>query len=115
MSSPSTFLLSANTKRIFPRSANFFLEKFVRDSGKSIQSITPQAMKLLMDFHWPGNVRELENIIQRGVALSAGGALDVADIHLDGPSRRANSSSGDRASGAASSLTRRHDARAMGR
>ena len=28
-------------------------------------------MKLLMDFHWPGNVRELENIIQRGVTLSA--------------------------------------------
>jgi DNA-binding NtrC family response regulator len=88
-------------KEDIPALANFFLEKFVRDSGKSIQSITPQAMNLLMDFHWPGNVRELENIIQRGVALSAGGALDVADIHLDGPSRRANSSSGDGASGAA--------------
>ena len=89
-------------KEDIPALANFFLEKFVRDSGKSIQSITPQAMKLLMDFHWPGNVRELENIIQRGVALSAGGALDVADIHLDGPSsRRPSSSTGDGAPGAA--------------
>ena len=47
-------------------------------------------MKLLMDFHWPGNVRELENIIERGVALSAGTTLDAADIHLDS-SRRATS------------------------
>jgi DNA-binding NtrC family response regulator len=87
-------------KEDIPALANFFLEKFVRDSGKSIRSITPQALKLLMDFHWPGNVRELENIIQRGVALSAGGALDVADIHLDGAARR-SSPQGDGAPGAA--------------
>jgi DNA-binding NtrC family response regulator len=85
-------------KEDIPALANFFLEKFVRDSGKDIRSITPQAMKLLMDFHWPGNVRELENIIQRGVALSAGGALDVADIHLDGRAQRTASGSGDGAS-----------------
>jgi DNA-binding NtrC family response regulator len=36
-----------------------------------------------MDFHWPGNVRELENIIERGVALSVGTVIDVADIRLD--------------------------------
>ena len=29
-------------------------------------------MKKLMDYHWPGNVRELQNIIERGVTLSAG-------------------------------------------
>jgi DNA-binding NtrC family response regulator len=46
-------------------------------------------MKLLLDFHWPGNVRELENIIERGVTLSSGSTLDVADIHLDPPSSRA--------------------------
>ncbi len=86
-------------KEDIPALANFFLERFVRDSGKSIRSITPQALKLLMDFHWPGNVRELENIIQRGVALSAGGALDVADIHLDSGTRR-SAASGDGASSA---------------
>jgi DNA-binding NtrC family response regulator len=84
-------------KEDIPALANFFLERFVRDSGKSIRTITPQALKLLMDFHWPGNVRELENIIQRGVALSAGGALDVADIHLDSGTRR-SAAQGDAAS-----------------
>ncbi|MGA8366655.1 MAG: sigma-54-dependent transcriptional regulator [Candidatus Acidiferrales bacterium] len=75
-------------KEDIPALANFFLEKFARDTGKPVRTITPQAMKLLMDFHWPGNVRELENILERGVTLSAGSALDVGDIHLDpAPSR----------------------------
>jgi DNA-binding NtrC family response regulator len=76
-------------KEDIPALANFFLEKFARESGKPIRGITPAAMKLLLDFYWPGNVRELENIIERGVTLSAGSTLDVADIHLDPPSPRA--------------------------
>jgi len=76
-------------KEDIPALANFFLEKFTRESGKPIRGITPAAMKLLLDFHWPGNVRELENIIERGVTLSTGSTLDVADIHLDPPSPRA--------------------------
>ena len=74
-------------KEDIPALANFFLEKFARESGKPIRGITPAAMNLLLDFHWPGNVRELENIIERGVTLSAGSTLDVADIHLDPPRR----------------------------
>ena len=70
-------------KEDIPALANFFLEKFARDSGKPVRGITPAAMKLLMDFHWPGNVRELENILERGVTLSSGSMLDAADIHLD--------------------------------
>src|SRR6202162_4876244 len=74
-----------------PALAHRFLEKFARESGKPVQGLTQQAMKLLADFHWPGNVRELENIIQRSVTLSAGPILDAADIHLDSPSPRAAS------------------------
>jgi DNA-binding NtrC family response regulator len=76
-------------KEDIPALANFFLEKFARESGKPIRGITPAAMKLLIDFYWPGNVRELENIIERGVTLSAGSTLDSADIYLDLPSPRA--------------------------
>jgi len=70
-------------KEDIPALANFFLERFSRESGKRMGAISPQALKCLIDFHWPGNVRELENIIQRGVALSTGTILDVGDIHLD--------------------------------
>jgi len=48
-----------------------------------VQGFTPQAIRLLMDYHWPGNVRELENIIQRSVTLCSGTTLDAADIYFD--------------------------------
>src|SRR6202046_599905 len=76
-------------KEDIPALAQFFYQKFTRESGKTLKGITPAAMKLLLDFHWPGNVRELENIIERGVTLSAGSTLDAADIHLAPPSPRA--------------------------
>ncbi|HTZ72322.1 MAG TPA: sigma-54 dependent transcriptional regulator [Candidatus Aquilonibacter sp.] len=72
-----------------PALANFFLEKFARESGKTLNGITPAAMKILIDHYWPGNVRELQNVIERGVTLSAGSTLDVDDIHLDKPRQRA--------------------------
>ncbi len=66
-----------------PYLIDYFIERFVHDSGKPIRGITPAAQRVLMEFHWPGNVRELENIIERGVALSSGDMLDVADVRLD--------------------------------
>ena len=59
-------------KEDIPALANYFLERYAKESGKTITGITPEAMKRLMDYHWPGNVRELQNIIERGVTLSAG-------------------------------------------
>jgi DNA-binding NtrC family response regulator len=77
-----------------PALANYFLERYAKESGKNITAITPEAMKRLMDYHWPGNVRELQNIIERGVALSAGTKLDAADIYLDDPAKRPHASGG---------------------
>jgi two-component system, NtrC family, response regulator AtoC len=70
-------------KEDLPYLADYFIERFARDSGKPVTGITAAAQKVLMEFHWPGNVRELENIIERAVALSSGTVLDVSDIRLD--------------------------------
>jgi DNA-binding NtrC family response regulator len=74
-------------KEDIPALANFFLERYARESAKPITGITPEAMKKLMNYHWPGNVRELQNIIERGVTLSAakspGSMLEASDIYLD--------------------------------
>jgi DNA-binding NtrC family response regulator len=78
-------------KEDVPGLVNFFLQKFAREMEKPAHTITPQAMKLLVDFHWPGNVREVENVIQRAVTLSSGSTLDVSDIQLDAPVARPNS------------------------
>src|SRR5579863_548417 len=71
-----------------PALASFFLARYAKESAKNIATITPDAMKRLMDYHWPGNVRELQNIIERGVALSAAATLDASDIYLEDPARR---------------------------
>jgi DNA-binding NtrC family response regulator len=75
-------------KEDVPVLADFFLQKFARESGKKMDGITPAAMKVLTGYHWPGNVRELQNTIERGVTLASGATLDVADFHLDSPSQR---------------------------
>jgi transcriptional regulator of acetoin/glycerol metabolism len=46
---------------------------------------------------WPGNVRELESTIERAVALSDGGEIDVDDVAgLERPARLAVTSPGHR-------------------
>ncbi|HYM78330.1 MAG TPA: sigma-54 dependent transcriptional regulator [Candidatus Dormibacteraeota bacterium] len=70
-------------KEDIPDLANLFITRFAGESGKPIESISPQAMQVLVNYHWPGNVRELQNIVERACALSKGPLLEVADIHLD--------------------------------
>jgi two-component system, NtrC family, response regulator AtoC len=70
-------------KEDIPELVNLFLSRFAQDSGKKLSGISPQALKMLMDYHWPGNVRELQNILERASALSAGPLIDVDDIHID--------------------------------
>jgi DNA-binding NtrC family response regulator len=70
-------------KEDIPELVNLFLAQFCGDSGKPVESITPEAMRILVSYHWPGNVRELQNILERACALAKGTVLDVADIHLD--------------------------------
>lgn len=36
-------------------------------------SFSPDAMRILIDYHWPGNVRELINVVERALILSGGG------------------------------------------
>jgi DNA-binding NtrC family response regulator len=70
-------------KEDIPELVNLFLTRFGQDSGKKITGLSPEAFKLLMDYHWPGNVRELQNIMERASALAAGPVLGASDIHID--------------------------------
>jgi DNA-binding NtrC family response regulator len=78
-------------KEDIPGLATLFLARFCKDSGREIGAIAPAAMNLLLSHHWPGNVRELQNVLERACALAKTSTLDAADIHLDSPRARANS------------------------
>jgi DNA-binding NtrC family response regulator len=82
-------------KEDVPALVDHFIKQQAHEAGKTITGISPEAMRILVNFHWPGNVRELRNIIERAIALSPGGRIEAADIQLDiGPPRPGATPSG---------------------
>ena len=47
-----------------PFLVDHFIERFNRQTQKSIQSISPETLEILIEYPYPGNVRQLENIIE---------------------------------------------------
>lgn len=56
-------------KEDIPVLTRHFIEKYSREFGKEIRTISAYALELLMQYPFPGNIRELENIIERSIAL----------------------------------------------
>lgn len=51
--------------------------------GAHNPELTPEALKLLLDYPWPGNVRELRNVLERALILAGGpAARRVGPEHL---------------------------------
>ncbi len=63
-----------------PALSSHFLEKYKDRHRVKVGAVSPDAMKLLMDYTWPGNVRELENAIERSVLLSEGENIAVSAL-----------------------------------
>jgi DNA-binding NtrC family response regulator len=53
-----------------PLLAAHFLKFYAEENGTGERVLSPDALRILMDYEWPGNVRELENAMERGVVLS---------------------------------------------
>ena len=55
-----------------PELAHYFLFRYNRQLGTSVQSISAEAMELLERYDWPGNVRELQSVIREALIVSTG-------------------------------------------
>lgn len=53
-----------------------FIKKFAARNQSAVQSVSPEAMALLLAHPWPGNVRELENVIERAIVLTPGETIE---------------------------------------
>lgn len=71
-----------------PLLVRYFVAKYARRLGKSIETIPQRALDSLLAYSWPGNVREVENVIERAVILSPGPQLELGDW-LPAPGARA--------------------------
>jgi len=62
--------------------AQHFLEKYSKESNKTIDGFSPNAAEQLQQYEWPGNVRELENLIFRSVLLSETEQIENIELPL---------------------------------
>jgi two-component system, NtrC family, nitrogen regulation response regulator NtrX len=63
--------------------AEHFLREFTTAYGRKPKELTPEALKVLAEYHWPGNVRELKNLIERIVILNPQIRIDARHIPLN--------------------------------
>jgi two-component system nitrogen regulation response regulator NtrX len=71
-----------------PLLADHFLREFTTAYGRKPKELTPEAYRVLADYHWPGNVRELRNLIERIVILNPQVRVDARHIPLAAPRRQ---------------------------
>ena len=62
-----------------PPLTTFFMSRCAARFGRRIERVPLDAQEALAAYDWPGNVRELQNVIERSVILSHGGALELAE------------------------------------
>ena len=65
-----------------PELLEAMLQRLSTRIGASLPTTTGEARAALQRYAFPGNVRELENILERAIALSVSGVIDVADLQL---------------------------------
>ncbi len=58
----------------------FFLAHYNKKFRKSVQGISDDTQRLLLNYDWPGNVRELKNALERAMILEEGNILRPDDL-----------------------------------
>ncbi len=69
-------------KEDIPELAEYFLHRFITETGAKIKGFSPRAMEEMLRYRWPGNVREMKNVIERAVVLTRSEYIDHDDLVL---------------------------------
>jgi len=65
-----------------PILVEYLVDRFAKQTGKTIRNIEKQTLQRLTAYDWPGNVRELQNVIERAVVLSEGETFVIDESWL---------------------------------
>jgi two-component system response regulator AtoC len=66
-----------------PALACHFLAHFAGYANNGAREISPDAMRMLSEYHWPGNVRELENVIERVAVTSVSAMIQSDELPIE--------------------------------
>lgn len=67
-------------KEDIPLLVESFIKKYALRNNSKVNSVSPEAIGILLAHPWPGNVRELENVIERAVVLSTGEVIEKKSV-----------------------------------
>ncbi len=70
----------AERKEDLPLLERHFIERFSKEYGKSVRTISQRAQAVLRRHSWPGNVRELENVLGNACMMVEGDTIDVRTL-----------------------------------
>jgi len=62
--------------------AQFFLKNFMRETKKSFDGFSQDALQTMLSYSWPGNVRELQNCIERACVIGKNKWIEREDLFL---------------------------------
>jgi DNA-binding NtrC family response regulator len=79
---------------------DFFLAHYNRKFRKSVQGVSEDTRRLLVNYDWPGNVRELKNALERAMILEEGSLLKPDDLPFSVASGRSGPVLSDKSAGA---------------
>ena len=79
---------------------DFFLAHYNRKFRKSVQGLSEDTRRLLLNYDWPGNVRELKNALERAMILEEGSLLKPDDLPFSVASGRSGPVLSDKPMGA---------------
>jgi PAS domain S-box-containing protein len=66
-----------------PLLVDHFIKKFSNGAKKKICSISPHALRTLLDYSWPGNVRQLENVMEYASVHCEGKTIQSLHLPVD--------------------------------
>jgi DNA-binding NtrC family response regulator len=63
-----------------PLLARHFTDVYNERMSRKATGVSPEALRVLMDYRWPGNVRELENAIEHALILRREGEIQPSEL-----------------------------------
>ncbi len=66
-----------NRKEDIPLLINSFIRRLNMKTGKTISSLSHDAMERFMNYHWPGNIRELKNAMEYAYVITEGTSIQL--------------------------------------
>ncbi len=63
-----------------PELIQHYLERYSREFGKGVRTVSPEAMSVLRSYRWPGNIRELQNVLERAVLICDEDGIDLRHL-----------------------------------